>query len=191
MLTGYHGANAFIRSPTVIAIRKDKGYRGDAAQFFVAGELCRRELVAVVTLGNCPSTDILVSDEHGTRFAHVQVKTFVPGNRTCSVGLKAERDNGPTFFWVLAGIPTPTTHRSFEYFVIPSQEMAKHVKENFTLWETTPGAKGQSRNQDNSVRTVQLPPRADANGWSIDRFRDRWDLIVNTVRGPSASAALE
>lgn len=53
--------------------RHDKGYRGDAAQFFVAAELCRRELVAVVTLGNCPNTDILVSNAAGTRFCHVQV----------------------------------------------------------------------------------------------------------------------
>lgn len=52
-------------------VRHDKGYRGDAAQFFVAGELCRRTLVAVVTLGNCPNTDILVSNAAGTRLYHV------------------------------------------------------------------------------------------------------------------------
>ncbi len=28
----------------------DKNYRANASQFFVAGELCRRKLVAVVTL---------------------------------------------------------------------------------------------------------------------------------------------
>ena len=78
--------------------RKDKGYRADAAQFFVAGELCRRQLVAVVTMGNCPNTDILVSNAGGTRFCHVQVKTFVPGNKTVSVGMKSERDFGPLFF---------------------------------------------------------------------------------------------
>ena len=61
-------------------------------QFFVAAELCRRELVAVITLGNCPNTDILVSNAQGTRFAHVQVKTFVPGNKTCSVGMKAQNE---------------------------------------------------------------------------------------------------
>lgn len=31
--------------------RSDKGYRADAGQFFIAGELCRRGLVAVVTTG--------------------------------------------------------------------------------------------------------------------------------------------
>ena len=99
--------------------RSDKGYRGDASQFFVAGELCRRGLVAVITMGNCPNTDILCSNAQGTKFVHVQVKTFVPGNRTCSVGVKAERDFGDNFFWVLGGIPTPQQTYPFEYYVVP------------------------------------------------------------------------
>ena len=44
------------------AQRHDKGHRRDASQFFVAGERCRRGLVAVVTLGNCPNSDILCSN---------------------------------------------------------------------------------------------------------------------------------
>ena len=42
-------------------IDKDKSSRGNASQFFVAGELCRRGWVAVVTMGNTPNTDILCS----------------------------------------------------------------------------------------------------------------------------------
>src|SRR5438046_10460908 len=78
---------------------RDKSFRGNASQFFIAGELCRRGYSAVVTLGNTPNVDILCSNQNGTRFAHIQVKTFVPGNRTCSVGMKAMRNVGPTFFW--------------------------------------------------------------------------------------------
>jgi hypothetical protein len=76
----------------------DKSTRGNASQFFVAGELCRRGHCAVVTLGNTPNTDILCSNLAGTRFVHIQVKTFVPGRRTCSVGLTAERNFGDNFF---------------------------------------------------------------------------------------------
>lgn len=100
--------------------RSDKGYRGDAAQFFVAGELCRRGIVAVVTMGNCPNTDILCSNARGTHFVHVQVKTFVPGIRTCSVGRKSERYYGENFVWVLAGIPLPASSSSFQYSRIGS-----------------------------------------------------------------------
>lgn len=68
---------------------RDKTFRANASQFFIAGELCRRGYSAVVTLGNTPNVDILCSNQQGTRFAHIEVKTFVPGNKACSVGMKA------------------------------------------------------------------------------------------------------
>ncbi len=72
---------------------RDKSSRGNASQFFIAGELCRRGYSAVVT------------------------------------------------------------HRPFEYYIIPSEVMAKNVSEAHGLWLSTPGKKGQSH-KDNSVRTV-------------------------------------
>ena len=161
--------------------RTDKGYRADASQFFVAGELCRRGLVAVVTMGNCPNTDILCSNGRGTRFAHIQVKTFVPRGRTCSVGLKAELDYGPTFFWVLGGIPAPGSLEPFEYYILPAREMAVNVKACSDLWKATPGKHGQEHDQSNRIRTVILPPRTHRNGWSIAPFLGRWDLIEQAL----------
>lgn len=155
---------------------KEKSTRGNASQFFVAGQLCRRGYSAVVTLGNCPNTDILVSNIGGTKFVHVQVKTFVPGNRTCSVGLKAEKEYGSKFFWVLAGIPLPNQNAPFEYYIIPSKTIAKNVKEAHLLWLKTPGKKGQ-KHKDNKVRTVNIPPYKSFSGWSIKSYKDRWDLI--------------
>ena len=76
----------------------DKNYRGNASQFFIAGELCRRGYSAVVTLGNTPNTDILCSNFEGTKFVHIQVKKFVPINKTCSFGAKAEKNYGDNFF---------------------------------------------------------------------------------------------
>lgn len=55
----------------VMPNKNDKTFRGNASQFFVAGELCRRNLVAVVTLGNTPNTDILCSNPEGTKFVHI------------------------------------------------------------------------------------------------------------------------
>ena len=60
-----------------------KNYRGNASQFFIAGELWRRGYSAVITLGNTPKTDILCSNLKVTKFVHIQVKTFVPINKTC------------------------------------------------------------------------------------------------------------
>ena len=154
----------------------DKSTRGNASQFFIAGELCRRGYSAVVTLGNTPNTDVLCSNLSGTKFVHIQVKTFVPGNRTCSVGVKAERHFGNNFFWVLGGIPRPDQSSDFEYYIIPSAQMSKNVALAHEQWLSTPGRDGQAHNP-NKVRTVHLPPYKSFSGWSIARYKNRWDLI--------------
>jgi len=166
---------------------RDKISRGNASQFFIAGELCRRGCSAVVTLGNTPNVDILCSNQKGTRFAHIQVKTFVPGNRTCSVGMKAMKNVGPTFFWVLGGIPLAKSDKPLEYYVIPSDVMAKHVAEAHELWLSTPGKKGQAH-KDNKVRIVDLPPYKSFSGWDISSYRDRWDLIENVLNATESNA---
>ncbi len=161
---------------------KEKSTRGNASQFFVAGELCRRGYSAVVTLGNTPNTDILCSNVEGTRFVHIQVKTFVPGTKTCSVGLKSEKDFGDTFFWVLGGIPRPGSEAAFEYYIIPSSVMAQNVAAAHQRWLQTPGAKGQEH-KESSVRTVCLPPNMPTHGGlDISEYRDRWDLIEEKLR---------
>jgi hypothetical protein len=155
--------------------------RGNASQFFVAGELCRRGYSAVVTLGNTPNTDILCSNLAGTRFVHIQVKTFIPGNRTCSVGLKSVKPYGEYFFWVLGGIPQPSSSRPFEYYVIPAASMAFNVMQAHEQWLAAPGMNGQVR-QDSSVRTVHIPPFRSYNGWDISEYLNRWDLIEGKLR---------
>ena len=162
-------------------MEKDKSSRGNASQFFIAGELCRRGYSAVVTLGNTPNTDILCSNLQGTKFVHIQVKTYVPGNRTCSVGLKAEKSFGENFFWVLGGIPKPNTESNFEYYIIPSAIMAENVVKAHQLWLKAPGKKGQEH-KDGSVRTVHLPPYTSFSGWDISEYKERWDLIENKLK---------
>ena len=165
--------------------KNNKTSRGNASQFFIAGELCRRGHSAVVTLGNCPNTDILCSNRQGTRFVHVQVKTFIPGKPTCSVGPKAEIDYGPKFFWILGGIPEPDQDADFVYYIIPSKVMAKNISAAHQNWLRTPGKKGQAH-RDNKIRTVKLPPKTTALGWSIAKYRERWDLIDTKLLDPKS-----
>jgi len=160
--------------------KSDKSHRASASQFFVAGELCRRGLVAEITMGNCPNTDILVSDKCGTRFAHIQVKTFVPGIKTCSVGAKAEKPYGPNFFWILAGISQKSCGLN-EFFIIPAEVMAREICKQHQLWLSKPGKNGQAHNETN-VRTVFLPPHVSPlSDWTIEQYRNRWDLIEEVL----------
>ncbi|RZJ24208.1 MAG: hypothetical protein EOO54_10135 [Haliea sp.] len=176
METAYDATTIAVATPSTTLAERDKSHRGNASQFFVAGELCRRGYAAVVTLGNTPNTDVLCSNRAGTRFAHIQVKTFVPGNTTCTVGLKAERQYGEAFFWVLGGIPAPGSKAEFEYFVIPCSEMAKHVTHHHKLWLAGPGKNGRLR-KDSAVRAVSVVPGKALYMWNVAAFRNRWDLI--------------
>ena len=157
-------------------IRKDKGHRGNASQFFVAGELCRRGMVAVVTLGNCPNTDVLCSDVEGKKFVHIQVKTFVPGNKTCMVGVKAEREYGENFFWILGGIPFAETKEPFQYFIIPAKVMANQISAAHKAWLSKPG-KNKQHDPKTTVRTVLFSKES----WVMD-YLDRWDLIEERLK---------
>lgn len=115
-------------------------------------------------------------------YVHIQVKTFVPGTQTCSVGLKAERAFGPNFFWVLAGIPLVGSTESFRYFVVPSADMASNVAATHATWLETPG-KGGKAHRDNPVRAVSIPPHTRPYHWSVDGYEDRWELIDAVLAG--------
>ncbi|HXI83342.1 MAG TPA: hypothetical protein VNL17_04535 [Verrucomicrobiae bacterium] len=161
---------------TIMSAEHDKSHRGNASQFFVAGELCRRGYAAVVTMGNTPNTDVLCSNRAGTKFVHIQVKTFVPGSMTCSVGRKAERDFGPHFFWILGGIPLPSSSGAFEYFIIPASDMARNVSEFHARWLSGVGKNGQVR-RDSAVRAVGVGSKRYAYFWNVASYHDRWDFI--------------
>lgn len=160
---------------------EQKVTRGNASQFFVAGELCRRGYSAVVTLGSTPNTDILCSNLEGTKFVHIQVKTFIPGGRSCSIGKKAERYYGDNFFWVLGGIPLPGSDKPFEYYIIPARIMSKNTTEGQQSWLNTLGVHGQSHN-DSGVRIVLLPPNKSPYGWDISEYFNRWNLIEEKLQ---------
>jgi hypothetical protein len=150
--------------------------RGAAGQFFVAGELSRRGYLVGVMVGNTPNIDLLCSNSSATRFVHIQVKTFRPGARTCTVGVRAQRDYGPSFFWILAGIPEAAQEAPFSYFVIPSADMAQNIGQEHADWLTGTGRKGQQR-QDNPVRIVRIPPYRSTGHWDVTPFREQWQLI--------------
>lgn len=160
---------------------ENKNARGSSAQFFVAGELCRRNLVAVVTMGNTPNTDILCSNTEGTKFVHIQVKTFVPGIRSVMVGKKAEKDFGKSFIWVLAGIPKSESEDDFLYYIVPSSVMAKNVIEQTQIWLNTPGRNGRAH-KPSDARSIFLPPKENLNGWNLEKYKNNWELIESKLR---------
>lgn len=158
-------------------IEGSKNIRGGASQYYVAAELSRRNIIAALTTGNCPNTDILCSNAEGTRFAHVQVKTFESGKKKCAVGLKAEKEYTGQFFWVLVGIPKEgDLANPIIYYVIPASEMAKHVVASADMFKAV-----SNHDQDFKFRAVRIPPQINRDGWSIAEYEGRWGLIEDAL----------
>ena len=43
-----------------------------------------------------------------------------------------------------------------------------------------PGKKGQQR-KDSSMRIIFIPPYKDPSGWSIEKYKNRWDIIEDLL----------
>lgn len=153
----------------------NKSLRGNAAQFFVAGELSRRGLVAAITLGNTPNTDILCSNIEGTKFVHIQVKAYIPGNRTCTLGSKEIAHRGGLFFWVLVGISPNESQAEIDYYIIPSEDMASNVNNQYETWLR------EDVRRKSKVRTLTFPHKIKAGGWDISAYKNNWRLIKGVL----------
>jgi hypothetical protein len=156
----------------------NKVAQGNAAQLLVASELNRRGWSAAVTLGNAPHVDVLCSNECGTKFAFVQVKSFHLMSKSCTVGIKAENAYANNFFWVIVGLSDePDTRDSF--FIVPAQEMARNVMKLHKEWLATSGRNGQQHN-DNTIRKVCVGNRKYE--YDISQWGNRWDLFENILK---------
>lgn len=152
--------------------------QGNAAQLLVASELNRRGWSAAVTLGNTPHVDVLCSNQDGTRFAFIQVKSFHVKNKSCAVGKKAENPYGDNFFWVIVGLSDDEEQKDV-FYIVPANVMSQNVRASHTQWLNTPGEKGQ-QHKDNSIRKVHVGTHKFE--YNITPWKERWDLIGNIMK---------
>jgi hypothetical protein len=139
---------------------------GIAAEHFVVAELCRRGYIASLTARNTRGVDIQVSDLEESTFAHIQVKGIQAGRNRWPLNEKAESLSRPRLFYVfvrLAGM-----NERPEFYIIPSDVVAKHVKADHTEWIHKPGLHGQPHQP---TRMRQFPVTAAAT------YRDKWDVL--------------
>jgi len=81
---------------------RDKSSRGNASQFFIAGELCRRGYSAVITLGNTPNVggkqrgQSLLSTQSSSNTDYRQRTNWLrsPEDRDQNCGTEAKRPKG-------------------------------------------------------------------------------------------------
>ncbi len=111
--------------------KADRIATGNAAVYFVAGELSRRKFDATVTTGNTKAVDILAINSKGNQFA-IQVKA----RRTTKTNKflldkKAEQKSKGKLFYIfvdLNGAKEP------EYYIYSSKHVARDISKRQRAW---------------------------------------------------------
>jgi hypothetical protein len=139
---------------------------GVAGEYFVAAELSKRGYIAALTLRNANNIDILCSDIKAEKQIAIQVKTSNGSKRSWPLSEKAEDIHSDTFYYVFVALNEEGKHPDF--FIVPSNEVAKYCKESHENWLNTPGRNGQKHN-DNSIRNFNVEEE--------EKYYEKWDLL--------------
>jgi hypothetical protein len=124
---------------------------GAAGEHYVMCQLLRQGMIAALAPAGVPNADIVVTDDLGSRLCAVQVKARVDtgkkgGDRGWHMKAKHEDIVSDALFYVFVDfgpdLVTPPV-----CYVVPSRVVADVVRRGHAIWLSTPGMKGQARNQ--------------------------------------------
>lgn len=131
---------------------------------------------------NTQAVDLIAMHEDGTRSFQIQVKTRTQG-RALDKGWhmkdKHEHVDSQNLYYIFVTLPERWTDKDQpETFIIPSAKVAQVLKRSHHDWHSTPGARGQQRN-DTKMRRL-LPRYNDSpsipSDW-MERYRDNWSFL--------------
>ena len=141
-----------------------------AGEFFVAGELQRRQVSAAVTYGNAKAADVVAFSPSGDRAVVIEVKTTSQGKWVVGGAVPAP-SNQP---WVFVNIPIDGSC-SPEFYIIQQFDLHRILTPRDAAYRTQYQARHGSEFLGKSVvslsRELALP------------YKDAWGTILNAVRG--------
>ena len=139
----------------------DSSIIGATGAYFVAGELSKRNLIALLTTRNTAGIDIIVTNPTTYKSTNIQVKT-TQRNPPWLLSKKDEKSHGKNLFYVFVDM----TNKKIEYYIIPSNIVSKRVKERHQRW-----LKGKSTRVDGVMRKFILLESDKAN------YLNKWDSL--------------
>ena len=126
--------------------------------------------------------DVLIADDRGERMFSIQVKTRTQAARAKGWPMHKKHESiaGKRLFHVFVDLSKPLGEVP-DYFVIPSEIVAKVVRETHAAWVRNPGRKGQQRSLTNDMRSIQsdyasvytVEEPGFVLGW-LDEFKESW-----------------
>jgi hypothetical protein len=144
-----------------------------AGEYYVCAELCRRNVLALVTPKNNPLFDVLASDPAGKRTVAIQVKTMSIGNKQgwkLGVDIATPRHN-PNLFVVLVNMLNTGAN---EFYIYEYDTLSAAVNRIYTQYITTPKRDGSPR-KDVDFRWFDFQyfteaDKAGLNNWNLLGF---------------------
>lgn len=161
---------------------------GPAGEHYVLFRLYRQGMLASLAPPGFPTVDVLVLAYDQSVIASLQVKTRTYGtDKGWHMSIKHESISEPRLFYAFVDLEPelPAT------YIVPSSVVADLLKKSHQAWLTTPGAKGQQRN-DNPMRRIQPLYPDEFPGYSPDwlnEWRERWNVLMAPPGEPTLLSA--
>lgn len=138
---------------------------GNSGEYFVAAELERRGLICAVPMSNVKRFDLLTINPDTLEQFAIQVKTTEKKSKKWFLSKKNEDFFDDNFYYVFVSL-NYLEHP--EFHIVPSEIVARRIKEDHEKWLITPGKNGQKHN-DNTNRHF----RDESN-----EYLGKWDYLT-------------
>jgi len=163
-----------------------KALVGPAGEHYVLSRLYQHGMLASLAPPRSPTVDVLVLSPDESVVALLQVKTRTYGkDKGWHMSIKHETIVEPRLFYAFVDLEPAAAVT----YIVPSAVVADVLKRSHIAWLTTPGAKGQQRN-DNDMRRIKPTYPDPWDGYMpnwLDGWRERWDLLAVATAGPTAN----
>ena len=157
---------------------------GAAGEHFIMAELLRRGFIAAMAPQGVPNVDIVVTDISGGKLCTIQVKSRRDIGSDGGWHMKPKHETlfgGRLFYCFVDFGKSPEDVPSV--YVLPGKVVSKAIVESHKSWLSTPGKRGQKRNDSNMRRL--LPDYSNAylgmenpypTGW-LAEYKNAWHLL--------------
>ena len=143
-------------------VKQSKVSIGAAGEHLVAAELERRGYNVGFTGKNAQLVDLLAQHRESLKTISIQVKTTVVKARSWSLNVKNEKVYDPSFVYIFVKI---IEDQKPEFFIVPSEVVAKTLASDFKKWIETPDKNGQPHDPENTLRKFDDPDGKFLNKW--------------------------
>ena len=155
----------------------DKNDVGVSGEFYMAYMLAKHGFKVNVSLGRTKGFDLFVQNPNGINLT-VSVKTrYSSKAKDIIMSKKAETMIDKSLFYAFVRLNMPDGVP--EFWIVPSNVVAKVIKTSYKIWKDTPGKDGKPH-KDTDMRTIELrASQFSPEDWveQLERFKSNIESL--------------